>query len=328
MLELGHHTKLVGPAKWTYYYLYSIIDIYSHYTVGWMVATRESKELAERLLGETIAKQNIDRDQLTIHADRGSSMASKPVAFLLADLGVTKSHSRPHTSNDNPFSEAQFKTLKYRPDFPQTFGSLQDARAFCARFYRWYNHNHHHSGIGMHTPSDVHHGHAAVVRAARAATLSAAYAATPTGSSASTPNRRACPARPRSTDPNQQTQRINQKTDPTGLTGSVGECGWNRRRHSRCTEWRCAKPVAATWRVRCSSAPPRRSASSDNRSRRRLRRTLNGEAVDMLADGSLVVLTAEEAGLCGAPQNLGLLEAPAPPPELPHDILRRLENRP
>ena len=168
-----------GPAKWTYFDLYSIIDIYSRYTVGWMVATRESKELAERLLGDTIAKQSIDRDQLTIHADRGSSMASKPVAFLLADLGVTKSHSRPHCSNDNPFSEAQLKTLKYRPDFPATFGSLQDARAFCATFYRWYNHEHRHSGIGMHTPSDVHHGHAAAIREARANTLSAAYAATP-----------------------------------------------------------------------------------------------------------------------------------------------------
>lgn len=145
-------TKLTGPAKWTYYYLYSIIDIYSRYTVGWMVATRESKELAERLLAETIAKQNTERDQLTIHADRGSSMASKPVAFLLADLGVTKSHSRPHCSNDNPFSEAQFKTLKYRPDFPERFGCLEDARAFCTRFYRWYNHDHRHSGIGMHTP--------------------------------------------------------------------------------------------------------------------------------------------------------------------------------
>jgi putative transposase len=124
-------TRLAGPAKWTYYYLYSIIDIYSRYTVGWMVATREDKKLAERLLGDTIAKQNIDRHQLTIHADRGSSMASKPVAFLLADLGVTKSHSRPHCSNDNPFSEAQFKTLKYRPDFPERFGSVEDARAFC-----------------------------------------------------------------------------------------------------------------------------------------------------------------------------------------------------
>jgi putative transposase len=172
-------TKLTGPAKWTYFYLYSIIDIYSRYTVGWMVATRESKELAERLLADTIAKQNIDRGQLTIHADRGSSMASKPVAFLLADLGVTKSHSRPHCSNDNPFSEAQFKTLKYRPDFPATFGSIEDARAFCATFYSWYNHDHRHSGIGMHTPFDVHHGHASDVRAARAATLSEAYAANP-----------------------------------------------------------------------------------------------------------------------------------------------------
>ena len=172
-------TKLAGPAKWTYFYLYSIIDIYSRYTVGWMVATRESKELAERLLSDTIAKQRIDRNQLTIHADRGSSMASKPVAFLLADLGVTKSHSRPHCSNDNPFSEAQFKTLKYRPDFPNSFGSLQDARAFCVAFYRWYNQDHRHSGIGMHTPFDVHHGHAATVRKARAQTLAAAYQETP-----------------------------------------------------------------------------------------------------------------------------------------------------
>ena len=172
-------TKLAGPAKWTYFYLYSIIDIYSRYTVGWMVATRESKELAERLLADTIAKQRIDRNQLTIHADRGSSMASKPVAFLLADLGVTKSHSRPHCSNDNPFSEAQFKTLKYRPDFPNSFGSLQDARAFCVAFYRWYNQDHRHSGIGMHTPSDVHHGHAATVRKARTQTLAAAYQETP-----------------------------------------------------------------------------------------------------------------------------------------------------
>ncbi len=172
-------TKLTGPAKWTYYYLYSIIDIYSRYTVGWMVATKESKELAERLLGDTIAKQKVERHQLTIHADRGSSMASKPVAFLLADLGVTKSHSRPHCSNDNPFSESQFKTLKYRPDFPETFGSLEDARAFCSIFYRWYNQDHRHSGIGMHTPFDVHHGHASTVQEARAKTLSVAYATNP-----------------------------------------------------------------------------------------------------------------------------------------------------
>lgn len=172
-------TKLAGPAKWTYYYLYSIIDIYSRYTVGWMLATRESKDLAERLLADTIAKQGIDRNQLTIHADRGSSMASKPVALLLADLGVTKSHSRPHCSNDNPFSEAQFKTLKYRPDFPDQFGSIEDARDFCDVFYHWYNHDHRHSGIGMHTPFDVHHGLAEAVRDARAQTLTAAYAATP-----------------------------------------------------------------------------------------------------------------------------------------------------
>lgn len=172
-------TKLHGPAKWTYYYLYSIIDIYSRYTVGWMLATKESKELAERLLADTIAKQDIEPCQLTIHADRGSSMASKPVAFLLADLGVTKSHSRPHCSNDNPFSESQFKTLKYRPDFPDTFGSLEDARAFCAAFFRWYNLAHRHSGIGMHTPFDVHHGYADTVRQARATTLATAYAANP-----------------------------------------------------------------------------------------------------------------------------------------------------
>jgi putative transposase len=172
-------TKLAGPVKWTYYYLYSVIDIYSRYTVGWMLATRESKDLAERLLADTIAKQGIDRGRLTIHADRGSSMASKPVALLLADLGVTKSHSRPHCSNDNPFSEAQFKTLKYRPDFPDRFASLHDARAFCDVFYRWYNLEHRHSGIGMHTPFDVHHGRAGAVREARATTLAAAYAATP-----------------------------------------------------------------------------------------------------------------------------------------------------
>jgi putative transposase len=172
-------TKLAGPAKWTYYYLYSILDIYSRYTVGWMVASRESAPLAERLLADTIAKQGVNRNQLTIHADRGSSMASKPVAFLLADLGVTKSHSRPRCSNDNPYSEAQFKTLKYRPDFPERFGSIEDARAFCARFFSWYNHDHRHSGIGMHTPFDVHHGHAHAVRDARAEVLTVAYQAHP-----------------------------------------------------------------------------------------------------------------------------------------------------
>jgi putative transposase len=118
-------TKLRGPAKWNWYHLYVILDIFSRYAVGWMVATRESAALAEVLIRQTCAKQGIGRDQLTIHADRGSSMTSKPVAFLLADLGVTQSHSRPHISDDNPFSESQFKTLKYRPDFPDRFDSIE-----------------------------------------------------------------------------------------------------------------------------------------------------------------------------------------------------------
>ena len=172
-------TKLAGPARWTYYYPYTILDIFSRYAVGWMVAHHESAALAERLIAETLAKQGIGRDQLAIHADRGSSMASKLVAQLLADLGVTKSHSRPHVSNDNPYSEAQFKTLKYRPAFPDHFGSIQDARVFCQDFFAWYNLEHHHSGIGLLTPADVHYGRAEQVQAARAEVLTAAYAAHP-----------------------------------------------------------------------------------------------------------------------------------------------------
>jgi putative transposase len=172
-------TKLHGPAKWTYYYLYVIIDIYSRCVVGWLIAEAESALLAEKLLADTIAKQGIDCDMLTVHADNGSSMASKPVAFLLADLGVTKTHSRPHTSNDNPYSEAHFRTLKYRPDFPDTFGSVEDARAFCRRFFTWYNTQHRHSGIAWHTPHTVHYGQADVIRAARADVLAAAYTRNP-----------------------------------------------------------------------------------------------------------------------------------------------------
>ena len=172
-------TKLLGPAKWTYYYLYTILDIYSRYAVGWMVAERESAALAERLLAETITKQHITRDQLAIHADRGSSMASKQVGQLLADLGVTKSHSRPHVSNDNPYSESQFKTLKYRPTFPARFGSIQDARGFCQGFFGWYNFQHHHTGIGLLVPADVHHDRAEQVQAQRAEVLTDAYAAHP-----------------------------------------------------------------------------------------------------------------------------------------------------
>ena len=168
-------TKLHGPAKWTYYHLYVILDIYSRYAVGWMVAARESAALAEKLIAATVAKQGISRGQLTLHADRGSSMTSKPVAFLLADLGVIQSHSRPHVSNDNPYSEAQFKTLKYRPGFPGRFTSIQGARAHCQEFFPWYNTSHRHSGLGLHTAADVHHGTAAAVRASRARVLTAAY---------------------------------------------------------------------------------------------------------------------------------------------------------
>jgi putative transposase len=172
-------TKLAGPAKWTWYYLYVILDIYSRYVVGWMVAAREAAALAERLLADTIAAQQVEAGQLTVHADRGTSMTSKPVAMLLADLGVTRSHSRPHVSDDNPYSESQFKTLKHHPTFPDRFGCLQDARAFCQRFFGWYNLEHRHSGIALLTPADVHHGRADQVITARAAVLESAYAAHP-----------------------------------------------------------------------------------------------------------------------------------------------------
>jgi putative transposase len=172
-------TKLHGPAKWTYYHLYVILDIFSRYAVGWMVATRESAALAEKLIAATAAKQSITRGQLTIHADRGSSMTSKPVALLLADLGVTQSHSRPHVSNDNPYSEAQFKTFKYRPGFPARFTSIEAARAHCQDFFPWYNSEHHHGGLGLHTAADVHYGQAAAVRAGRALVLTRAYLAHP-----------------------------------------------------------------------------------------------------------------------------------------------------
>ena len=172
-------TKLLGPAKWTYFYLYVILDIFSRYVVGWMVAHQERAALAERLIEVACETQKIVPGQLTIHADRGASMTSKPVALLLADLGITRTHSRPHVSNDNPFSEAQFKTLKYRPTFPERFGSLQAARAFCQPFFRWYNAEHRHTGIALLTPAMVHDGQAEAVRAQRADVLAAAYAAHP-----------------------------------------------------------------------------------------------------------------------------------------------------
>jgi len=172
-------TKLLGPVKWSYFYLYVILDIFSRYVVGWMIAPAESAALAEKLIREACEKQHIESGRLTIHADRGSSMRSKPVAFLLADLGVTRTHSRPHTSDDNPYSEAQFKTLKYRPDFPERFGCIEDARSFCQDFFPWYNKEHRHTGIGLLTPEALHHGLTDEVRAARAAVLQAAYEAHP-----------------------------------------------------------------------------------------------------------------------------------------------------
>jgi putative transposase len=172
-------TKLKGPQKWTYFYLYVIIDVFSRCVVGWTVATRESSELAKLLFQETCEKHGIAPDQLTVHADRGASMTSKCLAQLFADLGITKTHSRPYTSDDNPFSEAHFKTLKYRPDFPARFGCLEDARAHCRAFFDWYNQEHRHAGIAFMTPAAVHAGQVAAILETRSHTLEAAFDANP-----------------------------------------------------------------------------------------------------------------------------------------------------
>jgi putative transposase len=168
-------TNLRGPTKWTYFYLYVILDVYSRYVVGWMVAVQEAAYLAEELINQTCQRQGIERNQLTLHADRGQAMTSKTVAMLLADLGVTKTHSRPYVSNDNPYSEAQFKTMKYRPDYPERFGSLSDARTWGKEFFDWYNYEHHHTGIGLVTPADVHFGRAEQMLQQRQQVLRAAY---------------------------------------------------------------------------------------------------------------------------------------------------------
>ena len=168
-------TKLKGPRKWTYFYLYVILDIFSRYVPGWMVAEAENASLAEQFIAEACDKQGIIKEQLIIHADRGSSMKAKLVAELMADLGVTKSHSRPHNSNDNPYSEAQFKTVKYCPKFPERFGSIQDARSFGRKFFPWYNNEHKHGGISLLTPAQVHHGQAEQVIASRNKVLYEAY---------------------------------------------------------------------------------------------------------------------------------------------------------
>jgi putative transposase len=171
-------TKLLGPTKWTYYYLYVVL-VFSRYVVGWMLAEGESARLAEKLIAESCERQGIAPGQLTVHADRGPAMTSKPVALLLADLGVTQSHSRPHVSNDNPFSESQFKTMKYRPDFPDRFGSLEHGRSFGGDFFPWYNTEHHHVGLGLFTPHDVHYGLAEAKRDKRALVLAEAFAQHP-----------------------------------------------------------------------------------------------------------------------------------------------------
>jgi putative transposase len=173
-------TKLKGPKKGEYFDLYVVLDIFSRYVVAWCVAPSESGELAKALIADAVARHQVPPGQLTVHADRGSSMTSNPVVELLAFLGIGRTHSRPHVSNDNPYSEAQFKTLKYCPAFPERFGCIQDARAFCETFFTHYNHEHRHSGIGYHTPASVHYGTATDVRAQRQVALDAAYAANPT----------------------------------------------------------------------------------------------------------------------------------------------------
>jgi putative transposase len=172
-------TQLKGPAKWLYFYLYVILDIYSRYVVGWLVAEQEAAELAQALIAETCAKQGIQPGQLILHSDRGSPMKSKPVTQLLVDLGIIKSHSRPHVSDDNPFSEAHFKTLKYRPDYPDRFVDLPHARRWGHSVFTWYNHDHYHSGLGLLTPASVHYGWTDRVVSQRQQVLQAAYAAHP-----------------------------------------------------------------------------------------------------------------------------------------------------
>ena len=172
-------TKLRGPVKWSYFYLYVILDVFSRYVTGWMVAYRETAGLARQLIEHSCRKQNIAPGQLTIHADRGSAMTSKSLALLLADLGVVRTHSRPHVSDDNPFSEAHFKTMKYRPDYPDRFGSIQDARRFGQRFFPWYNHEHHHSGLQLLTPATVHYQQSDRLILQRQSVLDVAYAAHP-----------------------------------------------------------------------------------------------------------------------------------------------------
>jgi putative transposase len=172
-------TTLRGAVKWSGYKLYTVLDIFSRYVVGWMIAEVESSDLAKQLIAETARKQGIQPEQLTLHADNGSPMTGKPLSQLLLDLGITKSHSRPHTSDDNPFSEAQFKTMKYRPDYPDRFTSIDDARTWARCFFTWYNHDHYHSGLNLMTPASVHYGEAVAIQAQRQRIMVEAFEAYP-----------------------------------------------------------------------------------------------------------------------------------------------------
>lgn len=172
-------TKLRGPVTWAYYYLYVMLDVYSRYVVGWLLANRESAGLAQELTSAAYSKQQVEPGYLTIHADRGGAMIAKSMALLMSDLGVNKSHSRPHVSDDNPYSEAQFRTLKYSPGYPDRFGSLADARQWCQHFFTWYNQKHHHSSLALLTPADVHYGRAQERLSERQVVLQRAYQAHP-----------------------------------------------------------------------------------------------------------------------------------------------------
>jgi putative transposase len=172
-------TKIAGPAKWQWYHLYVVLDVYSRFVVGWRLERNEDGILAEELFAEIIADRGIDPTKLTVHADNGSAMTAKTLNRLFVDLQITRSHSRPHVSNDNPFSEAQFKTMKYGPNYPERFASIEDARIWCEAFFHWYNEQHHHIGIGLLTPLDVYSGRGDERRAARRDVLHAAHAAHP-----------------------------------------------------------------------------------------------------------------------------------------------------
>jgi len=209
-------TQLLGPVKWTYFYLYVVLDLFSRFGVGWLITERESAELAQVLIAESCARESIQPNQLTIHADRGGPMTAKPLALLLADLGVTPSHSRPHVSNDNPFSEAQFKTLKYQPNYPKRFGSQAEARAWAHGFFRWSNAEHHHSGIGWLTPAAVHSGQAAQLWQNRQAVLHQAYAAHP---ERFVKGRPIPPALPTAVWINPPKAEVRSVPQPAGLTG-------------------------------------------------------------------------------------------------------------